>query len=282
MATLLSRFRRLTRPRPKAPARSQDYYFLGEGLGLTRLRSGRMIYVDPSEESVCAHLIAQGYWENWVEQTVRRLLRPGDHVVEIGGHVGYFTLTMADIVGPAGSVTTFEANPRLAALAARSLRFNGFADRATIHNKAVSDVAGQVRFSTSRREGGGGHLFRMDGAFGAETEDFEIESVRLDDLDLPSARLIRIDAEGSEAKILMNAARLLARPDVVLCIEWDVGQINLRSDASGFAAWLDDQGFCFWRIRHDTGLDPIPAAELVALRPCDLVVSRRDPFAIET
>ena len=47
-------------------ATDRPYFYLGEGLALTRLKSGHYIYVDPLEESVCAHLIAHGTWEPWI------------------------------------------------------------------------------------------------------------------------------------------------------------------------------------------------------------------------
>jgi FkbM family methyltransferase len=283
MAGMISGLRRLfARRAPTGPTPApQSYFFLGEGLGLSRLRRGDLIYVDPREESVCSHLIAHGVWETWVEQTLMGLIRPGDHVIEVGAHVGYYSLAMARAVGPTGRVTSFEANPRLASLASSSLMLNGLSGHAAVLNKAVSDAPQTVRFSTSRREAGGGHLFVEGTFFRGDMEVFEIEAVRLDDLDLPPPRLMRIDAEGSEALILAGAARLLARSDIILVIEWDVIQLGYRSDVSAFAAWLDDLGFRFWRIRHDGGRDPVATAELANIPACDLIVSRQDPFAIE-
>jgi len=291
MRSLVSRIRRIisgppprtpsTPPPLPAPPRS-EYFFLGEGLGLVRLLSGRLLYVDPLEQSVCAHLITSGGWETWTEQTVLRLLRPGDHVVEVGTHVGFYTVTMADRVGSTGSVTAFEANPRLARLASQSLSVNGFSQWAEVRNQAVADTSGRLQLVTSRRQGGGGHLYVFDNIFGAETELIDVDAVRLDDLDLPDVRFIRIDAEGSEPLILRGATRLLARPDIVLCIEWDVIQMGSRIDVPAFVSWLADQGFRFWRICHDASAKPVPAAELSSLPACDLIVCRHDPFVSKT
>lgn len=131
--TSVSRFLRPT-IEPQRP-----HFYLGEGLALTQLTAGPFVYLDTLEERVCPHLIAQGTWEAWIAKVVLDLLPPGDKVVEIGSHVGFYTLLMVQKVGPQGSVLTFEANPRLAALTTRSVRFNGYASWVRIVRQAVSD-----------------------------------------------------------------------------------------------------------------------------------------------
>lgn len=245
---------------------------------MTRLRTGHFIYVDPSEESVCAHLIAHGAWEPWTLAVVLKLVEAGDDVVEVGGHVGFYTLALAQQVGPTGSVTTFEANPRLAALARRSLNFNGYSPWATVHQKAASDTPGLVRFTLSRRFAGGGHLYVGDVSLGDDTEIIEVEAMRLDDLEVSPPKLIRIDAEGSEALILRGGERLLQRPDIVLCIEWDVIQLRSRCDPVEFAGWLASKDFKFWQICTSGVLLEVEVEQLINLPACDLVVAREHPL----
>lgn len=258
-------------------AATRPYYYLGESIALTRLRCGHFIYVDPLEESVCAHLIAHGEWETNVRNVVLSLVQPGDHVLEVGGHVGYYTLGLAQKVGAKGSVTTFEANPRLAALSRRSVRMNGYGGRVDIRQQAVTDVAGRLRFAVSRQFAGGGHLYVWDGALGADTEIIEVEGVRLDDLELADIKLIRIDAEGSEPLILRGGEKLLDRPDIVLCIEWDLLQMRSRVQPGEFISWLTGRGFRFWKITKSEDLVHVEAGELLDLLPCDLVVARECP-----
>jgi len=252
----------------------REFFYLGEGIGLTRLKSGHLIYVDPLEESVCSHLIAHGDWEPWAGEVVMGLVAPGDHVLEVGGHVGYYTLGLARKVGSTGSVTTFEANPRLAALASRSVRINGYEGWVDVRQQAVSDKAGQLRFTLSRQFGGGGHIYMGEGTLGSDAEVIQVEAVRIDDLDLPDIKLIRIDAEGSEPLILRGAEKLLQKPDIVLCIEWDVVQMASRADPAEFTNWLLDQGFAFWRIMMSGSLEAVDPADMLTLSPCDLVIFR--------
>lgn len=258
----------------------REYYYLGEGIAQLRLKSGHFIHVDPMDESVCAHLIAFGEWEPWILRVVRQLLRPGDHVVEVGGHVGYYTLAMADKVGATGSILSFEANPRLAELARRSVLFNGYASRVRIEQKAVSHAGGMLRFMLSRRFSGGGHLFIRNGLLSKDAEVIEVESVRLDDLDLPKVRLLRMDAEGSEALILEGASNLLETEGLIVCMEWDRIQMRSRSKPAELVKSLTDRGFRFWYITMQGEVEPVDASAMMEIPHCDILVSRIDVLAL--
>ncbi|NBB53300.1 FkbM family methyltransferase [Rhizobium sp. CRIBSB] len=259
------------------PVETQRYFTLAPDLGLTRLTDGHFLYVDPADEAVAAHLIARGYWESWIHGAVRGLIRPGDHTIEVGANFGYYTVAMAQGVGETGSVTTFEANPMLASLVGRSVKFNGYANRVTVVGKAAADRPVTLTFAVSRRNAGGGSISTDPGGLGDGSHLIEVEAVRLDDVCERDVRLIRMDAEGSEPLILAGAVRLLQRQDIVLCMEWDIVQMSARVNMDEFVGWLVDMGFRFWRIQFDSTLIEVPAAGMSTLSACDVVVSRAPP-----
>lgn len=268
---------RLSRSQPPLPT-GQRYFYLSPDLAMVRLNTGPFLYIDPLDEQICAAIIAEGCWERWISATVMSLLSPGDRVVEVGANVGYYTLTMAARVGRLGHVTSLEANPRLVGLIQRSVRLNSFADRIRLVPKAAMDQPGVVNFVSFRRNSGGGHVSIWAEDQLEDAERFEVEAVRLDDLDCGRVDMIRLDAEGSEPFILRGAAGLLqANPDVVICMEWSVVQMGSRTSVGDFVDWLVGLGFNFWRIGLDSGLKPISAAELLTVEACDIVASRRPP-----
>lgn len=254
-----------------------QYFYLGPDKALTRLTDGHFLYVDPRDDTVCAHLIARGYWETWILKVVRSLVKPGDHVIDVGANVGYYTIALAHQVGATGSVTALEANSNLTRLLRQSVIFNGYSPTVTVLTKAASDRPGVLQFASSSSNAGGGHIFAFEDALGIDTIVEEVEAVTLDSLDVPSPKLIRIDAEGSEALILKGAQRLLSRRDVVICMEWDVIQIESRSDVSEIIEWLTSQSFRFWRINGDASLKELRPDELPHQPGCDLLVSRAPP-----
>ncbi len=290
LATLLRRWSKALEPgfaEPKvksastsAPQSAPDstrYFYLGADVAMTRLADGHHMFIDPHDRTVGSHLIAHGYWEQWIHSVVESLVSEGDRIVEVGSNFGYYTISMAVKAGPTGHVTAFEGNPRLCRLIGRTMEFNGYKDRVTIVNKAATDAAGPIFFSISRTNSGGGHAAAYPGWSPPDMEQIEVEGVRLDDAIEGQVDFLRMDAEGSEPMILRGAERLLSNPDITVVMEWDVFQMSGRTSVPDLVAWLADLGFSFWRIETDTSLSPISAADMPSLSACDVVMRRSPP-----
>jgi FkbM family methyltransferase len=161
------------------------------------------------------------------EQTglFERHVRPGDTVLDVGAHVGYYTVLSAVLAGPSGAVWSFEPNPTNAGFLRRHVEINGLA-QVRVEQAAVSDAEGTARFDFGTGSGTG-HL-SSDGAI-------EVRTLRLDDVCaahgiVPGA--IKIDVEGAEAAVLEGGAKTIesARPVIFLsthgpephaaCVAW--------------------------------------------------------------
>ncbi|HUF79655.1 MAG TPA: hypothetical protein VMN03_00855, partial [Burkholderiales bacterium] len=55
--------------------------------------------------------MALGLYELDTARVLRRLLRPGDHFIDGGANIGYFSLMAARLVGSIGRVDAFEPQP---------------------------------------------------------------------------------------------------------------------------------------------------------------------------
>ena len=71
---------------------------------ICRVLGKYIMYVDPRDRGITPHLALNGFWEAWVTVALARLIQPGWRCVDVGANVGYFTLLMADAVGPDGRV----------------------------------------------------------------------------------------------------------------------------------------------------------------------------------
>lgn len=266
---------RIVRRTPVRERGARPYFYLGPDLALTQLESGQALYVDPQDDEISARIILRGYWEYWTTQAVLSLLKPGDRVLEVGANLGYYTVLMAQRVGPAGNVTALEANPRLAALAGRSLKLNDL-KQAIVLNRAALDQPGEVSFVTSRKNSGSGHVEVLPVAPFEDAAVIQVEAVRLDDLGWDAVDFIRVDAEGCEPQVLRGATGILERnPDIVVSMEWSVIQMESRTSVPGFIAWLQDMGFRFWIVGKDARLIPVATEALAGLAHTDIVASRR-------
>ena len=91
-----------------------------------------------------------GTKEPHVVEAIQRVVRPRQLAVDVGAHVGYFTLLVAKQVGPSGKVVAFEPNPNIFEILKENVALNGYRN-VILENKAVADQPGQVELRLSGR-----------------------------------------------------------------------------------------------------------------------------------
>jgi len=205
----------------------QPQTYLGDHTLLMQTIFGHMMYLDSRDISLTPHLLRQGCWEPDVTRFFLRIVKPGMRVVEVGANVGYYTLLACSLVGPTGRVTAFEANPAAVTLTRRSLLVNGFRDRATIVEMAVTDAPGTVILHQLDQRQGDGSLFDFSDDqlrfAGDRVTKVEVPSTSLDaffDRDEP-IDLFRMDVEGAEPLVFDGMRRILERnPRIKIMLEF--------------------------------------------------------------
>src|SRR5438093_7096038 len=111
---------------------------------IKELDGGLRIFVDLSDY-VIAMPITRGHFEPSEAEFVRRTVRTGQTVIDVGANVGFFTLLLGSIVGPTGKVFAFEPHARNAGLLERSIAENRFGDRVVLDRAAVGDRTGAAQ-----------------------------------------------------------------------------------------------------------------------------------------
>ena len=227
------------------------YAAIAPDAGLARVLGRYKMYVAPDDDAISSHLIMDGFWEMWNTIFLGGFIRPGWTVIEIGAHLGYFSMLMSDLVGPTGRLVGFEPVRRNADLLRRSLAVNGFSDRYTLEQKAVSDVDGHGRVHVPRGNWGGGSIIAAPSHDIVSAED--IQTVTLDTYCASrniQPDFIKIDAEAAERKIFAGMRNLIARQQkLAVMFEFDA----IRH--ANWAQWLaemEGQGFKLYRIGEDS------------------------------
>jgi FkbM family methyltransferase len=154
-----------------------------------------------------------------VQDILQEFLRPGMTIYDIGANIGFFSLLAARLTGESGKVTSFEADPEIAARLREHIARNEFAN-ISVQEMAVWSESRLVPFAradaATSPDRGLGHV-DLSAAGGNIAE---VQGVSLDDFarGAPAPDFIKCDAEGAEVEIFRGARKLLAekRP-IILC-----------------------------------------------------------------
>lgn len=205
----------------------------GSALGIVDTDVGPLIA--PMDEWIWPCLRSTGQWEPLVGEAVREVLRAGDVAVNVGAHVGYFTRMASIAVCGTGWVYAYEPAP-----SNRRLLELNTSDRANvvIRDSAVSDAAGWATFSFSNRNTGD-HRVTDDHPDGEGS--MSVQVVCIDDqfrhLD-KRIRLLFVDAQGLDLKVLRGAREVIERDRPHVMIEWTPRELD-HADYPALDAILD-------------------------------------------
>jgi FkbM family methyltransferase len=189
------------------------------------------LFVDLSDHVIGLSIVRGRYEEAEIE-LMRRTLRAGDIVIDIGAHIGLFTMLMGALVGPLGRVYAFEPLDANADLLERSIAENRFGDRVIFRRAAVGATsgAGMLTFPEETLNTGGAYLLREGTAPLTGNLKKSVPIVRLDDVvtERP-VRMIKMDVEGAEPQVLRGARRLLREDRPVVVSELHPTQLDRAS-----------------------------------------------------
>jgi len=154
----------------------------------------------PDAIPMCLYLF--GTWEPDLAAFLRRRLRPGDTFVDVGANIGCLSALASTLVGPRGTVVAIEPSPAVIAELQETLDRNGLTNVRLI-TAAVSDRDQELQlFSGPIRNTGLTTTVARTGL----REEGRVRAAPLGALvtseELRTARLVKIDVEGAEDRVL--------------------------------------------------------------------------------
>lgn len=201
-------------------------------------------------------VLATGNWEPETWQGVAEHTPAGGVFVDVGAHIGYYSLKSAAMVGPSGHVLAIEPNPDTIRRLRANLR-ESKADWVVVYPVACSDSEGVVEFFSALRENSSASsMSAVNAAQGKSVSaSYKVRTRRLDDIVRESGvsrvDVIKIDVEGAELLVLKGAGETLDRYHPVVAVELMEDQLkNMGASTAQVIAFFHSHGYA---IRHKYG-----------------------------
>ncbi len=211
-------------------------------------------------ELVSQEIVSYSLYEPELTEAFLHLVEPGQVVLDIGMHLGYYATLFAVLVGPKGEVHAFEPTPSTREIARHNT--SQFA-HLKVHPVAVWSSAGTLRLRDYGLRWMGFNTLlagKVEEEPAAATE-VEVQTITLDQFRATLApgrkvSLIKIDAESAEREIIAGGKNLIAQDRPLISVE--VGDREGVKQSRALAGDLVALGYAPWEFkdgrfaRHET------------------------------
>jgi FkbM family methyltransferase len=241
--------------------------YLGDTTALCRTLGRYKMYVDTMDHGLSPDLMFDGYWEMWLTEVIAERVKPGMIVADIGANLGYYTLLMAELVGPTGKVHAFEPNPSMVERLRNSVDLNGLSRQVEVHNIALGeDQDRAMAFVIPPNEPKNGHLMNFDGTLPAGGAI--LHAHRLDgNPDWSRIELAKIDVEGAEQLVWAGARGLLENNILkTVILEFTNGRYR---DPAAFLDSILGYGFSLSYVDFQNGISEISRQQVLDHNPTE-------------
>jgi FkbM family methyltransferase len=184
------------------------YSLFGKGIILIETQ-GHKMYLDLRDRGVCKQLLLHGVHEKCATELCKHVIKKGDIIVDVGAHVGYYTLLFARLVGEKGKVFAFEPDPENFALLMRNIEANEYRNVVAVR-KAVSNKSEIAKLFLCPDNTGDHRIHNSCDS----RQSIEVETTSLDEFfknKCSKIDLIKMDIEGAEMLALQGSTKLLEK-----------------------------------------------------------------------
>ena len=152
---------------------------------------------------------------------LRSFISEGDNILDIGAHIGTFSIPFTIFNKKKGTVFSFEANPDNYELLVRNIQENQL-DQLIIPINAVVSMEGNTEFSMFLPDSGNSGMYYFSP--NSSKSDKSVPSININNwynsLDKSiNIQLIKIDVEGAELSVLCSCHQIIEKYKPILYIE---------------------------------------------------------------
>lgn len=225
---------------------------------------GRQMYVDDLDT---LQILKNRVWGPVETDIIAQHVRLGDTFLDIGAHVGYFSLLASSLVGPEGKVYSFEPCTANHKVLLKNLSING-SKNAMVEQAVVLDHDGVCKLRLSKVNTGDHQAY--DDPREPNRQSEEVKAVSLDSYFGPDGikvDFVKMDVQAAEVYALRGMRRLLGmNPFVKVLLEfWPYGLVGAGSTKAEFLAELKSLGFSLYDVNEESGsVSPVTDAYILS------------------
>ncbi len=200
---------------------------------------------------------------------LRAHLRAGDHVLDVGAHIGAFAVPLLRWI-PDGRLDAFESVERHFRLLQRNLEHNSGPGQALAHRLLVGKGGG--RFVPRSAPGNSAETWFESGSEGEGLRTVSLDTWWREERAGAPVHLLKIDVEGMEPDVLAGARELLETCRPLLHLEVHPRHLARRGlGPEAIERSLRDLGYCFFRNlgRRNIPRDTYLLGRLARVRAAD-------------
>ena len=235
---------------------------------------GLKLLLDP-RDLVAVNILRGGEWQPEIWNALATNLPEGSVLLDVGAHIGYFSMMGARKVGKTGLVVAFEPNPDTLITLRQNIKVNEF------QNVVVAPVACADReqtltlFAAPFMNSGASSLARNNADLSYENppKEYSVRGRRIDDvvreLKLSRVDAIKMDIEGAEVVALRGAMETMKKFHPKIVVEVVARQLaSMNSTPEELFSVLKEAGYNYGK--------PLTADE------SDWAWTMRDPGLLES
>jgi len=227
---------------------------------------GQKMFLDEKDS---LSLSIWGTFEEFETEIVKKEIKAGDVVLDIGANIGYYTLIFAKLVGESGKVFAFEPDPVNFSLLKKNIEANGYKNVVLIQ-KAVSNKNEKLKLYLCEENRGDHRIYDSHD----NRQSVEVEAIRLEDYFKDyggKIDFIKMDIQGAEGGATQGMFSLLQKNQVKIITEfWPMGLKKFGINPEKYLKSLTEAGFKIYEVEErKKKITPTSISKLLKTYPPD-------------
>lgn len=204
---------------------------------------------------------------------LQRWIKPGSTVLDIGAHIGLFTIFLAQMTGNRGKVLSFEPSSQNFSILQETIRLNAMEGVCEAYQEAVAESAGRMKLYVTDNFASNANTLSAGGESAAGFETISAINLDAERFSQYQVSALKIDAEGAEIDIFKGGLHFFERNRPACTVEIHPMQIAAnKQHVDELIAIADRLGYSFFS--NDNPVDKSWIARQTACFEVQMVPSR--------